>query len=153
MMHVKDGWERRSYVESKDGNVKYFYDHDGNLEEFEFMILEPSRPWANFIDFFFFGIEITILLVSIIKLGIFQDGKMFVIVGGVLNHINGGVVFDSLEQAVSSPRMLSAFTICYLSRAKFLGAKDTPHALQYTILKSFPYYIASLYTFEMLIRR
>jgi hypothetical protein len=49
--------------------------------------------------------------------------------------------------------MLSVFTICYLSRSKFLGVANTPYALQYTILKSFPYYIACLHTFDQIIRR
>ena len=118
------------------------------------MILEESKPASNFIDFFFLGIEITILFISIIKCAIFSEGKMFIVVGGsMLSSMNGGIVFDSIEQAVSSPRMLSAFTLSYLARSKFLGTKDTPHAVQYTILKRFPYYIATLFTIEQFIRR
>jgi hypothetical protein len=61
------------------------------------MILEESKPASNFIDFFFLGIEITILFISIIKCAIFSEGKMFVVVGGMLSSMNGGIVFDSIE--------------------------------------------------------
>ena len=140
-------------TETTENPKKYFYDEDGNLEEFEFIILEPSKPWRNIIDFFYLGIELTILLISVIKCGLLLEGKLFVVVGGLLSSINGGFVLDSLEHIVSSPRMLAAFTICYLSRSKFLGIANTPHAVQYTVLKKFPYYIASLYTFDQIIRR
>jgi len=88
------------------------------------------------------------LLISVIKYGLLMEGRLFVVVGGLLSGVNGGFVFDSLEHVITSPRMLACFTICYLSRSKFLGTPNTPHAAQYTILKKFPYYIASLYTFD-----
>jgi hypothetical protein len=102
---------------------------------------------------FFIGIELTVLWISLIKLGMLFDGKLFVVVGGFLTPMNGGLVFDSLELACSSPRMLSAFTICYFARSKFIGVPNTPYALQYTILKKMPYYIASFHTFDQIIRR
>ena len=97
--------------------------------------------------------EVIILLISVIKLGVYLDGKLFVIIGGVLSPLNGGIVFDSIEHILNSPRMLSVFTICYLSRSQFLGEANTPWALQYTILKKFPYYIATLCTLDLVIRR
>lgn len=118
------------------------------MVETEFLILSPSKPWSAITDFFYLGVEIMILIVSIIKCGIFLNGKLFVIVGGVLSPLNGGIVFDSLEHILNSPRMLSVFTICYLSHSKFLGTCNTAHALQYTILKKFPYYIATLCTLD-----
>lgn len=145
--------EPKAFSDFREPQKQHFYDEDGNLEGFEFMVLERSKPFGNIIDFFFIGIEVTILLISIIKCGILQDGKLFVIIGGVLSSVNGGIAFNSLEQAVSSPRMLSIFTTCFLARSKFLGSVNTPHALQYTILKNFPYYIACLHTFDQLIRR
>jgi hypothetical protein len=62
--------EPKAFSDYKDSQKPYFYDEDGNLEEFEFMILEPSKPWSNIIDFFFMGIELTIFLISAIKCGI-----------------------------------------------------------------------------------
>jgi len=62
--------EPNAFSDNKESSKPYFYDEDGNLEEFEFMILEPSKPFSNIIDFFFMGIELIILLISAIKCGI-----------------------------------------------------------------------------------
>jgi hypothetical protein len=111
-------------------------------------VLEESCPFSNIVDFFFIGIEVTLLLISIIKFGLLKSGKLFVVIGGALSPLNGGIIFDGLENVINSPRFLSVFTICYLARSRFLGGTNTPHALQYTILKRFPFYIASLFTFD-----
>ena len=132
----------------KETNRKYFYDDEGNLEEFEFMILEPSKPLKNVIDFFILGMEVLILVISLIKCGILLDRKLYVVIAGVVSPLNGGIIFDSLEHIVNSPRMLAVFTICYFTRSEFLGSANTIHALQYTILKKFPYYIATLFSID-----
>lgn len=105
-----------------------FYDSDGNLLETEFIVLEPSSPLSNMTDCFFFVVENIVVLVSVVKAGLLLHGQLFVVVAGLFSSLNGGIVFDSLEQVVNSPRMLAVFTLSFLAHSKFIGTKNSAHA-------------------------
>ena len=58
-----------------------------------------------------------------------------------------------MEIITHSPRLLALFTICYLGRANYIYEKDTLCAVQYSVLKQFPAFIAIMSTADWLIRR
>ena len=119
----------------------------------DFIALERVRPWANLIDFNHLMTMLAMLLLSVIKVGLMAQDIMFFTFNGQNTTNSSYLVFDSMEIITHSPRLLALFTICYLGRANYIYEKDTLCAVQYSVLKQFPAFIAIMSTADWLIRR
>lgn len=108
---------------------------------------------ALLIQFYHFTMMLVLLILNTLKLGLLLDGQLFVIIGGALSYLMHGLTFSNLEVMIHSPRQLALFTVSFLGFTKFKGVKDSPSALQYTLLKNLPFYIGTGHTLELLIRR
>ena len=97
----------------------------------DYVEFEKARPWANLSDFFHFVILLLICLLSILKLGLLFDNKIFITFEGIGRLFEGGLVFDTQEVVTHSPRILAIFTMCLLGRMKFTAKKDTWSAVQF----------------------
>lgn len=58
---------------------------------------------------------------------------------------------DVCELLMHSPRFLSLWTMCFLSRAKFTGKKNTMQAFQFFLIKRMPAYIGTLSFIDVII--
>ena len=79
-------------------------------------------------DFYHFSCLTVIVLLSVIKVGMLYEEKLFVTVGGLTNLFTSGLIFDALETVIHSPRYLCLFTISLLSTTKYRGEMSTPYA-------------------------
>ena len=98
-------------------------------------------------------ILIIICALSVLKVGLFFENKLFITFDGVGKLFENGLVFDSQEVVTHSPRLLAIFTMCYMGRMKYTGRKDTWCAVQFTVLRGLPAYIAISFFLDQLIRR
>ena len=97
---------------------------------------------------------IGILIHSIIKIGLLASERIFVTIDGMSEFESiPDMTFDAFEVIIHSPRFLALFTMCFMARAKFTGRQDTLSAVQFTILRNLPAYIAFQACCDSMIRR
>ena len=91
----------------------------------DFMEFEKARPWANLPDFYHFTTLILLCFLTVFKVGLLIEAKMFITVDGMSGLMSKGLTFDAQEVLTHSPRYLAMFTMCFLGRTKFTAKKDT----------------------------
>ena len=123
----------------------------------DYIELGKARPWADWIDLCHFLVMASCLVYTFVKLTLMKDepskdSVLFLTFQTSLDWVPD-LVMDVYEVMTVSPRFLALFTMCFMGRVKFTGQKDTWNAVQYTIVKQLPGYIAIEAAFDCLIRR
>ena len=98
----------------------------------DYIEFEKVRPWMNFADLNHFVILVLLCALSVLKVGLHFENKLFITFDVELGKLfTNGLVFDSQEVVTHSPRLLSIFTMCLFGRMKFTAKKDTWCAVQF----------------------
>ena len=94
------------------------------------------------------------VVVSLTKLAMMGSELYFVTIDGMENLNTIPIFsFDSFEIMTHSPRYMSIFMWSFMAKARYTGKKDTLNALQYSILRYMPAYIAWQSIMEVFIKK
>lgn len=115
--------------------------------------LEQVRPWSDLVDLSNMIVMLSIICYSAIKLGCLHQGYLFVSFGGSKEFAFFCNCFDTVEVLVHSPRFLAVWTMAFMSKVRFLGTKESLGAMQFTVLRYLPVYVAWEASIDHLIRQ
>ena len=95
----------------------------------DFIQLNSMKPWCNAVDFIHALCMFGVIFYSLIKLFATDEGQLFLTMKGMPDWQISSFQIDALEVLTLSPRFLSIWTMCYFSRSKFIGKKNSASAV------------------------
>ena len=97
--------------------------------------VSPCKDSSDAINAF---IMFSLVFYSVLKLLVLASGHLFLTLNSFPEWNISSFQVDALEMLIVSPRMLSVYTICFLSKSRFTGKKNSACAFQYIVLKNLP---------------
>ena len=90
----------------------------------------------------------SLVFYSMLKLLVLASGHLFLTLNSFPEWNISSFQVDALELLIVSPRMLSVYTMCFLSKSRFTGKKNSASAFQYIVLKNLPSILSIIALFD-----